>query len=135
MRDRLIELLKELKKYTYEEIMLNGNCEQRLYAVEHIDELEADYLLDNGVIVPPCKVGTKVYFVHEICDENGDEVLYIDTGEIRSFSLQDTGLWMYCRYKTGLTYWHKVDSEFGTEVFLTREEAEKALKRKEDEGK
>ena len=124
MRERLIDLI--------------GECCGKYLNITNLLEFEkmiiADYLLDNGVVVMPCKVGTKVYFVHEICDENGDEVLYIDTGKIICFSLQGTGLWMYCRYKTGLTYWHKVDSEFGTEVFLTREEAEAKLKEGKSDG-
>lgn len=44
-RERLIELLDQ-------------NCG---YSEEQKAETLADYLLANGVIVPPCKVGDKVY--------------------------------------------------------------------------
>lgn len=54
MRDKLVELLKELEteKFldTYEE--------------------QADYLIDNGVIAPPCKAGNEVWVVER--DECGD---------------------------------------------------------------
>lgn len=93
-------------------------------------EFIADRLLDDGVIVPPCKVGDKVYYVNMKCDENCDEHLDILVGEVVSFSIQKEGLWMYCRYEDGLTYWHKVDDEFGTELFTSREDAEKALTEK-----
>jgi hypothetical protein len=88
----------------------------------------ADYLLENGVIVPTCKVGDKVFFVNEMCDENCNEYLGISEGECVSLSMQKEGLWIYCRYTDGLTYWHKVDDEFEKEVFFSKAEAEYALK-------
>ena len=106
MRDRLIELLGD---YLYSEQI-------------------ADHLLKNGVIVPPCKVGDKVFFVDMMCDEEGEEKLGMSIGEVVSFSMQKEGLWAYCRYEDGLTYWHLVADEFGKTVFLTREEAEAKLK-------
>ena len=94
---------------------------------KHWAEVIADHLLANGVIVPPCKVGNNVWWVTDMCDENGDEYLGIYVGKVVSFSLQKEGLWAYCRYEGGLTYWHLVADYFGKTVFLTKEEAEKAL--------
>ena len=74
----------------------------------------------------PCAVGDTVYWVTKLCDENGREESAINEGTIISFSLQNDGLWFYCRYKYGLTFWHKI-AYFGKTVFLTKEEAEKAL--------
>ena len=88
----------------------------------------ADYLLEHGVIVPPCKVGDTVWWVTEIVDENCEEKPDILLGEIASFSVQKEGLWAFCRYVNGLTFWHLVSDYFGKTVFLTREEAERALK-------
>ena len=49
MRDRLIELLK--KKYDH-------FCDQcGVNKDSHYTDSLADYLIANGVIVPPCKVG------------------------------------------------------------------------------
>lgn len=113
-RKRLVGLVQDsLNKHIGKSCMLAENI--------------ASDLLDNGVVVPPCKVGAEVFYVHEICDENADEYLDISKGEVISFSLQKEGLWAYCRYEDGLTYWHLVE-EFGTELFLTREEAEAKLK-------
>jgi hypothetical protein len=78
----------------------------------------------------PCAVGDTVFWVTKSCDENGRENSAIHEGTIISFSLQNDGLWFYCRYKYGLTFWHKI-GYFGKTVFLTKEEAEKALKEKQ----
>lgn len=65
----------------------------------------ADYLLDHGVIVTPCKVGDVVYEVDIISDR------------VNRFVINDL-------YHIG----RLIDDEcFGTLVFLTREEAEAAL--------
>ena len=91
----------------------------------------ADYLLEHGVVLLPCKVGDAVWWVTTIVDENSEEKPNILLGEIASFSMQKEGLWAFCRYVGGLTFWHLV-SDIGKEIFLTREEAEKALKERED---
>lgn len=71
----------------------------------------------------PCKVGHTVFFVDTECDENGKETLGISVGKVHSFSIQSDGLWAYCRYESGLTYWHKVNKDFGKTVFITETEA------------
>ena len=91
----------------------------------------ADYLLEHGVIVLPCKVGDMVWWVTTIVDENCEEKPDILLGEIASFSMQKEGLWAFCRYVGGLTFWHLV-SDIGKTVFLTREEAKRALKEREN---
>lgn len=101
MRDRLIELISH--------VQCMGSLEGKL----------ADYLLKNGVIVLPCKVGSKVYFTaHENKSVWG--------GNVVSFSLDAANLWFICRYKCGLNIWHPIE-DFGKNVFLTKKEAEKAL--------
>ena len=69
----------------------------------------ADYLLEHGVIVPPCKVGDTVYSI-EMC-------------------IVDKWLkYKVCEIPFSLTLW-----ENGWEdIFLTHEEAERALKERED---
>lgn len=75
----------------------------------------ADHLLANGVIVPPCKVGDTVY---QIC--NGGRI-YEST--IKGV-IYDT---------SGIAFDERA---IGKNVFLTREDAEKALaeKKKDDES-
>lgn len=106
VREKLIELLKELEteKYldTYEE--------------------QADHLLANGVIVLPCKVGDTVYDIYE-AKVNGE-------GEIRALKVTDIRIHLDKRSKAWLIiggYYFAV-GDFGKTVFLTREEAEAALK-------
>lgn len=113
MRDRLIELYYKTQQMR----MMRQDVGQCV-----------DFLLENDVIVLPCKIGDKVFYVNEICDENANEYLDISIGKVVSFSMQKEGLWAYCRYEDGLTYWHLVADDFGKTVFLTREEAEQALK-------
>lgn len=120
MRDRLIEIVKE-------SLVKNIDYTHRLA------ESITDDLLANGVIVPPCKVGEMVFFYCCVCDEVGKEKFDILEGEAISFSIQKEGLWAYCRYKCGLTYWHVVEEDFGKTVFLTREDAEQALKEAQDD--
>lgn len=115
MRERLIELIQD----------------SVFGCARHWAEVIADNLLANGVIVPPCKVGQTVFFYTCVCDKEGEEKFDILEGELISFSLQKEGLWAYCRYKCGLTYWHLIE-DFGKCLFITREEAEKALK--EEQG-
>ena len=122
-RERLVELLEEADQKVQEYILENDHMDWIPKAKE-LSEVRADYLLTNGVIVPPCKVGDKVFYVHEVCDENCDEYLDISVGECEGISMQKEGLWIYCRYEDGLTYWHRS----GETVFLTKEEAEQALK-------
>ncbi len=72
----------------------------------------ADYLLANGVIVPPCKVGDTVYEIDYDFMKGTDCVV---ESKMNGFGF----LTMNSIYR--------IDS-FGKTVFLSREEAEKALK-------
>ena len=109
-RERLIELLN--KKYDH-------YCDQcGVNKDSHYTESLADYLLENGVIVLPCKVGDKVYECVEKFGKKGhweEDKYIVDEWEEniireRKFNLV---LWAMC---------------WGETVFLTREEAEQALK-------
>ena len=108
MRDRLIELLNDCR-------YMEG------YGMSLV-ETQADYLLENGVIVPPCKVGDTVYYLE------GSRIL---EGTVKSFStiMKDNYFVVYVETKYSLLgierfgYWM-----FGKRIFLTREEAEQALK-------
>ena len=86
----------------------------------------ADYLLANGVIVLPCTVGAEIFGIFDNDDEQRKEI-YV--GKIICYSLDENNLlWARMKYKNGLTYWHTID-DFDKTVFLTPEEAEKALER------
>ena len=101
-------------------------------------ETIADYLLANGIIVPPCKVGDTVYRVTKLC--NGKS--FVSEGivfEISSTYEAGTSKTRFFFWANGDEYtsrhyslWCEL-TDFGKTVFLTREEAEKALKGGEQE--
>ena len=80
----------------------------------------ADYLLEHGVIVPPCKVGDMVYSINKkVLASHWDENMYI---------VDKWSEYKVCEIPFSLTLW-----ECGwKEIFLTREEAERALKEREN---
>ena len=95
-RERLIELLKNVPRNT-----------RAFY-----DQF-ADYLLENGVIVPPCKVGDMVYY---ITSER------IFKSKCNAITQQEKSLQIHLYDYDGDNASISADS-----VFLTKEEAEKAL--------
>ena len=99
MRDRLIELLKDSPMLN---VLENEDSEW---------ESAADYLLANGVIVPPCKVGDVVY------------TNIIGTGLHNSFRIETVDLLGFSNGLYSWT-WHNL----GQSVFLSIEEAEAKLK-------
>jgi hypothetical protein len=104
MRDRLIELIQQKQecgwRYTDDE-----------YTTDVFNFELADYLLANGVIVPPCKVGDVVYTnIKGIGLQNSFRINSVD---LLGFS---NGIYSWT--------WHQL----GKSVFLTLEEAERALK-------
>ena len=127
-RERLIELLKS--DSCDSPMLCDPNCKyaslKRCY-----EERTADYLLENGVIVPPVKVGDIVYtnrsmsgwymklkdrpyearvvFIGINGKDNFMNVVFLKNDNMLSFKF----------------------SEIGKTVFLTREEAENSLKERE----
>lgn len=76
----------------------------------------------------PCKVGTTVFFVREQTD--GKE---LDIGKISSFGIDgDNVTWIFVRYESDLFYWWHPITDLNNTVFLSREEAEQALKEREE---
>ena len=110
MRERLIELIGDFPTY-------GGTLKEKWWG-EAVERL-ADFLLANGVIVPPCKVGDKMYF---------DGKYFADrfAGEImeRTVDVVLTEAWATFRGEVDLSFGFE---DFGKKVFLTREEAEQAL--------
>ena len=107
-RKRLVKILKENCH------CINEDCEKCGSNGICFTHREANHLLDNGIIVPPVKVGDRVYWI-----DDGK----IKNEEVFEISIHSDGILVH----TGIQFCL-------AQVFLTREEAEKAL-RKEDEGK
>ncbi len=120
MRDRLIELLKD-----------GHSSYIRMISDKTMYETLADYLIANGVIVPPCKIGKKVWD-----NDFGRPCSYIVTGFDIGKTLDDEEnhreMFMYYENRNGSVQCNCPITQIGKTVFLTREEAEKALKG--DEG-
>jgi hypothetical protein len=105
-RDRLVELIEDRLPKRIE-----------TFFRKDIEDI-ADYLLANGVIVPPCKVGDSIF---RVCDGeiwewiiamayvHPEETIYVDDSE-NEFGVEDIG-------KT---------------VFLTKSQAEEALKNEQE---
>lgn len=128
MRDRLKELIRQ-KSCFY--VNCDGDCLKCTdkYSVLECDvERIADHLLANGIIVPPCKVGDMVYELHDyysqakghhtaIVTHKVTELLYSSNRGVRPLVVC---CWGGYRFD---------NCDFGKTVFLTKEEAEKALER------
>ena len=120
MRDRLIELITKSQSVDTWNYHTDDFKEPN-----PIEEL-ADYLLANGVIAPPCKVGDTVYFLDFCVTAEDFEKEYIDFGKVYRLLISKYG--KMCYLDTGRMF--SCDS-FNKTVFLTKEEAENALKERE----
>ena len=84
----------------------------------------ADYLLANGVIVPPCKVGDEVYVIY---------AGYVATAKVLALYIDYEGgmfdLQIKTKDETTVGFKTVIDKDNYTfsDVFHTKEEAEKAL--------
>ena len=93
--------------------------------VQKMNDWLADYLLENGVIVPPCKAGDVVFAIIEgrVLEGKVDDVWFDD----------DIGRWEF-DVNTGLGFPMFPEERIGTKVFFSREAAEQALKERKDEN-
>lgn len=108
MRDRLIELLKETFEYT------RGVC----IDFDEAAEINADHLLANGVIMPPCKVGDTVYYI------GGIRGNLIKSATVEEIIMNSNGVSdLLVNSENVVTFENSVDI-----FYFTREEAEQALK-------
>ena len=116
MRDRLIELLREIEEQEWEYAYSNKDINM---SQEAVLGRYADYLLENGVIVPPCNVNDVFFGVNEtFTDYNAYCVLGFKWGKRRG--CDERVLLVLTTYE--------MEFIWGEEAFLTEEEAERALK-------
>ena len=120
MRDKLIELIRIAShELTSRCVGDCGDCSESI----------ADYLIENGVIVPPCKVGDNVYYVSDSplnLSVQANTIYEADVSRIIT-TLYGTTLVIRIHNSYGCTEIPDVN-DWGKTVFLTKEEAEKALK-------
>lgn len=123
-RERLIELIKKAKR---EELIdaLTADIDTAI-DMPRGEEYLADYLLANSVICPPCKVGDTLYYLITVDTEKELNVNEILCGTAQGFSFDGKTIWISASYTNCMFYYHR-SNEIGKTVFLSREEAEKAL--------
>ena len=151
-RERLIELIEAGTRIAYDRsledvkriVKENHHFNSATDRTVSVSEMVADFLLENGVIVPPVKMGDIVYIdnaphnvVHITIEEDGisycakydcDE--YECCKECPFAKEISFGEVIMCE---GNEYHEFTASDIGKTVFLTREEAEKALAEKDSE--
>lgn len=138
-RERLIEMCENFILSCKSSLCVD--CEHNEIDYPHCMSVHfADHLLSNGVIVPPCKVGDRVYidentWYHGLAlyyDNRFIHSKYFVVGEIVSIIKTKKQLLIKIRASNSIhtRYRHKryPVSALGKTVFLTKEEAEKALK-------
>ena len=125
MRDRLIELIQEASaeagkhfRETTKKVLAEKG---RFNSKEDIDrrniyEIEADYLLANGVIVPPCKVGDYVEW------DNG---ISLHLYPVKGFVFDTNAI---LDFRIDLGFFQPIVGHRAIKRILTREEAEAKLK-------
>ena len=116
MRDRLIALLRQCSCVYMSCDGDCGECKNIEMFDEDIEQI-ADHLLANSVIVPPCKVGDAVWFIRK----NTRKIIEAKVNEI---VIKRGGI--YLQLSCNSVYETSCKS-IGKSVFLTKEEAEKAL--------
>ena len=139
MRERLIQLLSRYfnigDSYTYNLTRVKTAFDVGTIGLDDFEEYTegdvtslADYLLDNGVIVPPVKVGQTVWYI-----EGG----YYNSSRKRPREKAVTEINL--KRQSGKTEWGFIADgtryrfkSIGKTVFLAREAAEAALKAREN---
>lgn len=176
MRDRLIWLLeqanevcaKRFREETKAVLKQKGCFNSKTDRAENFNEITADYLIENGVIVPPCGIEDTVYHITKCGGFHGelDGTLYDSNGGLGTA----TGYYCPCELRDNCPFDYTEDfdcnqlqnkmaifedtvkgilindceeilfleysgdvyiRDFGKTVFLTKEEAEEALKESE----
>jgi len=87
----------------------------------------ADHLIKNGIIVPPCKVGQKVYVMESEFTGFWECIILSMLYDGVQWLGQLTPLSKFCHGSR----WKWQEAEFGKTIFFTREEAKIAQKKAE----
>ena len=119
---KILNLIKEAE----------SNFKRTGKAILDIENYVAEYLVANGVMAPPCKVGDTVYIIENrdmlnidpsVCSVTDDEIYEMGYGRTQSGELK----WLFLLLETGEDFY---DDEVGKTVFLSKDEAEKVFSSK-----
>ena len=131
-RDKLYDLLGECEnKYSAYCDEFHKNCReaetetefQQIYdSLIRKHDFFADYLIENGAIVPPCKIGDTVYCV---CED--DEGNFIQENKVTEVCTK--GFWVSCYVppENDMGLFESYE-DIGKTIFFIKEEAEQKLK-------
>lgn len=119
MKEKLIELLLSAEKVADVE----GFC--NCHKSRPKAELIADYLIQNGVLVPPCKVGDTVYKVIERCNLSSNICVFTGGYGSPRCCVKPCGA-----YIEEINFSVNMIDLVGKSIFLNRKEAERVLKGK-----
>jgi hypothetical protein len=106
MKEKLIEIMNSVPTN-------GGHCVTTADLAEH--------LIQNGVVVLPCKVGDVVY---RIMTSPHTKIKSIKETKVCRIAVDADGIYLFCQHCAA------AKSVLGKNVFLSREEAERALKGK-----
>ena len=121
-KEKLVELLRQC---VTQNITLDPDCWDAIIDVDY--GTMADSLMESGVVVLPCKVGDKVYVINRTMNvvfEN--TVIFLCCGHSSDWKNYIKTRWVGERGNESIRKW--TFRQIGRYVFLTREEAEAALK-------
>lgn len=100
-----------------------AECQHVCEAIDRLAELE-DKIEQGKMIELPCKVGDDVYFVVQ-----HEEDWVMEIGYVISISIDKEGIWIACRYSSGLSYWHNLKD---SDVFFNANKANEKLKEQQN---
>jgi hypothetical protein len=121
MRDRLVELIYEARKewdVYFNDCLLKGKPRSKT-----LNEFIADHLIENGVVVPPVKLGSK----QKVYIPVGRTTSIFDT-KVYGIGVDDEGDLVINPKKYPENVICINGYNLGKTVFLTKEEAEQKLK-------
>jgi hypothetical protein len=125
MRDRLIDLIKN----AYSQALKTAFASEENN--KSIDELVADHLLEKGVIVLPVPYGTELHFLWSREHADKPQPPRIHSTKDWIFKVRDDGKTWLSSNDIPVGYCGEYLHQLGKSVFLTKEEAERALERRE----
>ena len=131
-RDRLIELFNAIEKdpaITCPAYNTDKTCKDCKYTINesmcNYIERQVDYLLANGVILPPCKVGDKVYKITRNKVKECEVVFIGISADEKCSYFNFVENYADGTFKQSYSMVFEV---IGKTVFLTKEKAEEKLK-------
>lgn len=122
MKEKLVELLRQC---VMQNVTIDPDCWDAIIDVDYAEM--ADSLMESGVVVLPCKVGDTVWVINRHMNAVFENtVISFHCGHSSDLKNYIKTRWVGERGNESIRKW--TFRQIGRYVFLTREEAEAALK-------